>query len=89
MTLEILRTLTREMKSAHADADDAAASLLHHERRESNSISELHGALSVLGDALQRATTAQRELCRVLALDPEKLTAQEPLVPPLLEGTAE
>jgi hypothetical protein len=89
VSVETLRLVVTEMKSAHADVDSAVSALLFYERQSTNSFSELHGSLERLGEALQRATTAQRELARVLALDPDKLTSQEPLVAPLIEGTTD
>jgi hypothetical protein len=89
MSLQTLRVLVGELKVAHAEAEAAAGALLACERKAQNSIDDLHKALSVFGAALQRATTVQRELARVLALDPDKLVADEPLVPPMVEGTAE
>lgn len=53
--------------------------------RASQSLERLHRAAEALGEALQGATEAQRALVLVLALDPDDLTADGPLVPPLLE----
>lgn len=82
-----LRAHVQAVRTAHGDVSEASARLLAYERCATNSIQELHGSLTVLGEALQRAAKAQRELARVLALDPDKLAGDEPLVEPMLEST--
>jgi hypothetical protein len=87
-TIEDLRAHVQVMRTAHGDVSEASARLLACERRATNSMSELHGSLSALGEALQAATKAQRALAVLLALDPDKLAGDGPVVEPLLEGSA-
>lgn len=89
MSVEVLRAHITAMYAAHGDVKEACSVLLAHERKATNSMEELHGSLSVLAEALQRATRTQRALAQALALDPDLLASNRPLVEPLLEGSIE
>lgn len=81
-----LQRAVEDCRRAGEAVQNTATTLLTLERVGAKSVAVVHTALSNLGEALQEATKAQRALAGVLALDPDKLAADEPLVAPLIEG---
>ena len=80
-----LRDAVIEVERSGSEVLGASQTLLALERAGASSPIVVIDALNTLGEALQRATRAHRELALVLTLDPEKLTGDGPVVDPIIE----
>lgn len=88
MSVEILRAHVRAVRQSHEAIANATSLLLTYERQDNAGYAELHRALRGLGEALRGATEAQRELARIVGIDPDSLTSPnlDDIVAPLFEG---